>query len=107
MTLKYEWKVEFSVKASRSIETLEKPNPKIYALALALIKDIALNGPFRSNWPSYGKLSKQRCVPENSHHCHIKDGRPTFVACWRVLDKKIKIVEVYYVGTHESAPYQK
>ena len=34
-----------------------------------------------------------------------KRGRPTYVAVWEVTDKKIKIVEVTYVGTREKAPY--
>jgi hypothetical protein len=32
-------------------------------------------------------------------------GRPTYVAVWEAQDKKIKLVEVLYVGTHEKAPY--
>jgi hypothetical protein len=27
------------------------------------------------------------------------------VACWEVIDKKIQLVEVYYVGSREKAPY--
>lgn len=34
-----------------------------------------------------------------------KGGKPTYVACWYIKDKKVKIVEIYYVGTHEKAPY--
>ncbi len=39
------------------------------------------------------------------HHCHLKKGHPTYVVCWRVTSKQLKTVEVYYVGTHEKAPY--
>jgi len=28
----------------------------------------------------------------------------TYVACWRVY-KREKLIEVYYAGTHEKAPY--
>lgn len=56
-------------------------------------------GPYRSNWPNYGPLE------ENEFHCHLKKGKPTYVACWRISDKDKKIIEVYYVGTHENAPY--
>jgi hypothetical protein len=38
-------------------------------------------------------------------HCHLRKGRPTYVACWRIIDKKTKQIEVYYVGSHEGAPY--
>ncbi|MEA3429487.1 MAG: helix-turn-helix transcriptional regulator [Thermodesulfobacteriota bacterium] len=35
-----------------------------------------------------------------------KKGRPTYVAVWEVVDKKIRLVEVSYVGTHEKAPIE-
>jgi hypothetical protein len=41
----------------------------------------------------------------DKRHCHLIKGRPTYVACWEVKDPKNKILEVYYVGTHEKAPY--
>lgn len=65
----------------------------------ALVVDIQCNGPVRGNWKNYGKLG-----PED-HHCHLKRGRPTYVACWKVINRNSNIVEVYYVGTHEKAPY--
>ena len=71
----------------------------IQAAVDALAMDIQLNGPVRGNWKNYGKLSATQ------HHCHVKKGRPTYVVCWEVIDKTIRIVEVYYVGTHEGAPY--
>ena len=61
-----------------------------------LAREIEEAGPVRGNWQNYGKLSKAK------HHCHLKKGRPTYVACWEETGKKI---EVYYVGTHEKAPY--
>ena len=39
------------------------------------------------------------------YHCHLNAGQPRFVAVWEVLDKKIKLLEVQYVGTHENSPY--
>jgi len=61
-----------------------------------------LTGPARRNWPNYGKLSKKDC-----YHCHLQKGNPTYVAVWRVVSKKEKIVEVTYVGTHERAHYDR
>ena len=61
--------------------------------------DIQLNGPVRGNWKNYGKLSNSK------HHCHIKSGKPTYVICWKIIDHSTRTVEVYYVGTHEKAPY--
>jgi hypothetical protein len=55
--------------------------------------------PVRGNWPHYSKLS------ETKHHCHIKKGKPTYVAVWREDKGQIRLVEVIYAGTHEKAPY--
>ena len=64
-----------------------------------LIKEIEISGPTRGNWPNYSPL------PGGRHHCHLKKGRPTYIAVRDVTDKEIKLVEVSYVGTHEKAPY--
>ena len=45
------------------------------------------------------KLSRTR------HHCHLKRGRPTYVAVWDVHESKQRLIEVTYVGTHARAPY--
>jgi len=70
-----------------------------------LAKEIEIAGPIRRNWSHFGSLKKDKRIPENSYHCHIKSGRPTYVVCWQVEDKIAKIVEIFYVGTHENAPY--
>lgn len=64
-----------------------------------LLMEIEIAGPFRNNWQHYGPLGKNR------YHCHLKKGRPTYVAVWEVINKEIRLVEVFYVGTHEKAPY--
>jgi hypothetical protein len=63
-----------------------------------LLADIELSGPVRGNWSNYSKLADGR------HHCHLKKGKPTYVAVWSE-DKGTVTVEVIYVGTHEKAPY--
>ena len=63
------------------------------------MREIETDGPVRGNWPNYGKLDKDR------HHCHLKKGRPSYVAVWELKDKEICLVEVTYAGTHEKAPY--
>ena len=70
-----------------------------------LIGDMEQDGPIQKNRPHFGALKKGKNIPENSYHCHIKSGRPTYVVCWQVQDRKIQIIEIYYVGTHENAPY--
>lgn len=90
------WRVNFSKKAEKQFKELSQPiQLKLRTLAL----EIEAVGPVRGNWKNYGKLS------ETKHHCHLKAGHPTYVACWEVVGKEVKLVEIYYVGTHEKAPY--
>jgi mRNA-degrading endonuclease RelE of RelBE toxin-antitoxin system len=63
------------------------------ALALSL-RDSGPTGPH--GWPNYGKLGK------NEYHCHLNYH---YVACWRHEKETITIIEVYYVGSRENAPY--
>ena len=90
------WQVTLSIRAEKQIERLSVnvKNRLFYLLA-----EIEQSGPVRGNWPNYGKLDDTR------HHCHIRKGKPCFFAVWEVTDKKINLVEVKYVGTHEKAPY--
>ena len=79
----------------------KKHLPTVVAATMELlIAEIEQCGPVRGNWPNYSKL------PNSRHHCHIKKGKPTYVAVWEEIGKnKIKLVEIIYVGTHEKAPY--
>jgi len=90
------WTVNLSRSAEKQKVKLSKP---VRQALFSLLHDIEQAGPVRGDWPNYGKLSETR------HHCHLKKGNPTYVAVWEVEDKKIKLVEVIYVGTHEKAPY--
>lgn len=90
------WKVEFTAKARKQTRKLPDSIKLIFQV---LVEEIKAEGPTRANWKNYSKLSR------SEYHCHLKKGKPTYVACWEVIDKKIKIVEIYYVGTHEKAPY--
>lgn len=51
----------------------------------------------------YGNLRGKR--NSGKRHCHLTEGKPTYVYCWEVIDKNAKLIEVYYAGTHEKAPY--
>jgi len=90
------WEVYLSGNANKQKEKLPR---NIRAALETLTKNIELEGPVRGNWPNYSKLGSKR------HHCHLKGGNPTYVAVWEVIDRKIRIVEVIYAGTHEKAPY--
>jgi len=90
------WNVEISRKALKGLSKIPIQARKQLFL---LMKEIEISGPVRGNWANYSKLGANR------HHCHIKKGKPTYVAVWEEQDKEIKLVEVIYAGTHEKAPY--
>ena len=96
------WRVDYSTSAKKQKKKL--PLAVMKQLA-ALSWDLEHHGPVQPKWSHYSPLKKSKNVPSGSHHCHIKSGRPTYVVCWLVQDKKIQIIEIYYVGTHENAPY--
>lgn len=96
------WTVTFSREARKQYEKLKRSGSKKPSIIDAidfLAMDLKLNGPNLRTWPNYGTLEK------NTFHCHLRKGHPTYVACWRVSKHRSKFIEVYYVGTHEKAPY--
>jgi len=94
------WNVYFSTKAGRLAAKLNK---KVISVLDLLIQNLRENGPIPGKqWPNYGKLKGQK---KDLRHCHLMKGNPTYVCCWEVINKKQKIIEVYYVGSHEKAPY--
>ncbi len=96
------WFVTFSRDAKKQYEKLKRSGsrkPTVNDVIDLLAMDLQRNGPNLPNWPNYGPLGKAH------FHCHLRKGRPTYVACWKVLSKQAKQIEVYYVGTHEKAPY--
>lgn len=90
------WEVRLS---KRALKQTRKLPPEVRQSLATLMKGLQIQGPVAGNWANYGKLSPNR------HHCHIKKGKPTYVAVWEVRDQKIHVIEVIYVGTHEKAPY--
>ena len=62
-----------------------------------LILDISEFGPIQPRYSNYSKIGK------GEYHCHLAYH---WVACWRLKNGKY-YVEVYYVGSRESAPYSK
>lgn len=90
------WTVEFTSKAKKQTGKLPR---RVQETLLLLVREIEQAGPVRGDWPNYSKLSK------GEHHCHLKKGKPTYVAIWREDKGRIRVVEVTYAGTHEKAPY--
>jgi hypothetical protein len=90
------WTVLFHPRVAKDVPRLPTLVQDVLRLLLAELEG---KGPVRGNWPNYGKLSHTR------HHCHLKKGRPTSVAAWEERDRRQRLIEVIYVGTHEKAPY--
>ena len=96
------WIVCIGRKAKKQIRRI--PSEDILTSLRLLADCLRLNGPYPGKkWPNYGKLMTGKGM--DKRHCHLTKGRPTYVCCWEVIDKQKKIIEVYYVGTHEKAPY--
>lgn len=77
---------------------------KVQEVLYQLVREIEVAGPVRGDWPNYSKLS------DCEHHCHLKKGKPAYVAVWRESKGEIRLIEVIYVeviyaGSHEKAPY--
>jgi mRNA-degrading endonuclease RelE of RelBE toxin-antitoxin system len=90
------WTVKLTKAAKKQVDRLPKSVRQRLAV---LLQDIENSGPIRGNWQNYSPLGRDR------HHCHLRKGKPTYVAVWEVKDKEIRLVEVTYAGTHEKAPY--
>lgn len=90
------WIVDFTKKSADQRKELPS---RIRAALDFLVKELETLGPIRGNWKNFSKLTRE------NFHCHLKNGKPTYVACWRIADKNSKLIEVYYAGTHEKAPY--
>lgn len=94
------WRVTFTNKAAKQVKTL---NEEIELVLQVLVDNLRSYGPAPGkHWHNYGKLHGR--YNEDKRHCHLIKGNPTYVCCWTV-NKLEETIEVYYVGTHEKAPY--
>ncbi len=73
----------------------------------SLAEDLIKFGPYQASWPNYGPLKNMKGMGDKDvYHCHLNKGRPRYVVCWIVEDKKIKIIEVFCASTYQGAPYE-
>lgn len=86
------WSVTLKRRADKNAVKLPK---NVRALLVTLLSDLKESGPLQPQWGNYSKLG------ENDYHCHLNHH---YVACWSHRTGTL-IVEVYYVGSRESAPY--
>jgi len=98
----YTMKDKWTIVTAKADKQAVKLSEKVILSLRYLMMDLANRGPAVKDWPNYGKL---RGCKGDKRHCHLQKGKSTYVCCWEVVDKKCKIIEVYYVGTHEKAPY--
>jgi len=91
-----EWTVTVKKSAVKQIQKLPR---KVREALFLLVEEITRDGPVRGNWKNYSKLGK------GIHHCHLVNGRPSYVAVWEEAGQGVRIVEVTYAGTREKAPY--
>lgn len=87
------WTVNFTNKSAKQAQKLPKREREIL---VALVQDLQIKGAVLPNWANYSKLGK------NQYHCHLSY---KWVACWTIEDNCLKIIEIYFVGSRENAPY--
>ncbi len=90
------WTVVFTGRLKKQADKLPR---RVREVLFQLARDIESSGPVRGDWPNYSRLDEYR------HHCHLKKGKPTYVAVWRKVKGSERLVEVIYAGSHEKAPY--
>ena len=84
--------VKLTQKSSKAIKKLPKTAKETL---VNLIDDLEESGPVQPNYSNYSKLGKGK------YHCHLSYH---WVACWECRNGEY-VIEVYYVGSRESAPY--
>ncbi len=88
--MKYE--VRIKTKVAHGLEKLPADVQKLLFLLMA---DLQTDGPIQKSWRNFSPLGKDR------YHCHLNY---RYVACWTCRNNEI-VIEVYYVGSREKAPY--
>jgi hypothetical protein len=75
------WNVDFSTKAGKQYLKLKRSGsrPSINDVIDLLVLDLQRRGPQLPDWPHFGSLE------EGYFHCHLHRGKPTYVACWKII----------------------
>ena len=92
---------------TKTLKQKNKLSEDLQFVLLLLVEDLKNKGGNPGNhWPHYKKFHglKGQRKTDDWRHCHLQKGNPTYVCCWKVFEDT-HTIEVYYVGTHESAPY--
>ena len=86
------YRVVIKKKVLKNISKLPK---KIQKYLADLVEDLKDLGPIQKQWTNFSTLGK------NEYHCHLDYH---WVACWKSENDSL-IIEVYYAGSRENAPY--
>lgn len=86
------YQVKIKKKVDRRLQKLPERVKKVLYL---LMNDLREEGPVQAGWQNFSSLGKNR------YHCHLTYH---YVACWTCRKDEI-LIEVYYVGSRENAPY--
>jgi mRNA-degrading endonuclease RelE of RelBE toxin-antitoxin system len=88
--------MEYEIQIKRKVERgLRKLPSDVQKLLYLLVADLKADGPIQKTWRNFSPLESDR------YHCHLNYG---YVACWTCRKNQI-VIEVYYVGSREKAPY--
>lgn len=87
------YKVQIKKRILKRLPRLPKEVQRRFDLLSGVLRTKGPTGPHE--WQNYSKLG------ENEYHCHLNY---RYCACWRA-EKRSIVVEVYYVGSREDAPY--
>jgi mRNA-degrading endonuclease RelE of RelBE toxin-antitoxin system len=74
---------------------LDKLPVNVRQLLFLLVSDLQTDGPIQRSWKNFSSLGRDR------FHCHLTY---RYVAGWTYKKDEI-VIEVYYVGSREKAPY--
>jgi mRNA-degrading endonuclease RelE of RelBE toxin-antitoxin system len=86
------YQVRIKKKVARGLTKLPE---NVKQLLYLLVADLQNEGPIQPTWRNFSSLGDDR------YHCHLTY---RYVACWTHRRGEI-IIEVYYVGSREKAPY--
>lgn len=84
--------VRVKKKIARGLTKLPRDVQQLFFL---LVTDLQDDGPIQKTWPNFSALDDEK------YHCHLNY---RYVACWSCRKDEI-IIEVYYAGSREKAPY--
>lgn len=88
--------MRFEVRIKKKVARgLTKLPGEVQDLLFLLVADLQADGPIQKSWRNFSPLG------DDKYHCHLNY---RYAACWTWRKNEI-VIEVYYVGSREKAPY--